>query len=261
MMRGRSFTDADARAAWNRGAEAWHHFVHSGADYYRLHVHGPALLRAAGDVSGARVLELGCGEGYFARELAGAGAHVVGIDISDEQLANAQSAEAKAPLGIEYRHMNAAEIAAHFPVASFDIVTACMALQDMLDVSAVLRGSRAVLRDGGRMVFSLPHPATDMPFREWERDERGNKVWLKVGRYFETGPALMQWNMRRLVYHWSTPFWRRTLEQWSDLIAHAGFAISRIHEPRPSEDDVARQPELSDARDLPYFLIFDLRVV
>jgi hypothetical protein len=58
----------------------------------------------------------------------------------------------------------------------------------------------------------------------------------------------MQWNMRRLVYHWSTPFWRRTLEQWSDLIAHAGFAISRMYEPRPSEDDVARQPELSDAR-------------
>ena len=259
MMRGRSFTDADARAAWNRGAEAWYQFVRSGADYYRWRLHGPALLRACGEVKGVRVLDLGCGEGYFARELARAGAQVVGIDLSDEQLAHAQSEEASAPLGIEYRQMNAAEIADEFPPASFDLVTACMSLQDMRDVGGVLHGSHDLLRADGRMVFSAPHPATDMPFREWERDERGNKLSLKVGRYFETGPALMQWNMRRLAYHWSTPFWRRTLEQWSELFAAAHFHVARLYEPRPTEDEVADQPELSDARELPYFLIFDLR--
>jgi 2-polyprenyl-3-methyl-5-hydroxy-6-metoxy-1,4-benzoquinol methylase len=257
-MRKRTFTDADVRAAWNRGASAWHQFVQSGADYYRWRVHGPALLQACGDVKGARVLDLGCGEGYFARELARSGAQVVGIDLSDEQVSNAQKSETSDPLGIEYRCMSASAIDGVFAACSFDLVTACMALQDMGEVSTVLQSACAVLRPQGRMLFSAPHPATDMPFREWERDDRGNKMFLKVGRYFETGPSVMQWNMSRLVYQWSTPFWRRTLQEWSDAIAEAGFLIRRIYEPRPSEDDVAIQPEVSDARDFPYFLIFDL---
>jgi 2-polyprenyl-3-methyl-5-hydroxy-6-metoxy-1,4-benzoquinol methylase len=257
VKRGR-FTDDDARAAWNRGAEAWYAFVQSGADYYRLRVHGPALLRACGDVQGARALDLGCGEGYFARELARAGAQVSAIDISDEQLNYALRTEATAPLGIDYRRMSASDIERNFSPASFDLITACMALQDMGDAGGVLAAARALLCARGRMVFSAPHPATDMPYREWERDERGNKIALKVGRYFETGPSVMQWNLRRLVYHWSTPFWRHTLEQWSTLIADSGFVIRRMHEPRPSADDVARQPELSDSSDLPYFLIFEI---
>ena len=257
MKRG-PFTDAEARAAWNRGAEAWHAFVQSGADYYRLRVHGPALLRACGDVTGLRVLDLGCGEGYFARELARAGAQVSAIDLSDEQLAYASRAESESPLGIDYRQMSAADIDRHFPAGSFDLISACMSLQDMGDVGTVLHAAHTLLRENGRMVFSAPHPATDMPYREWERDERGQKIALKVGRYFETGPAVMHWNMRRLAYQWSTPFWRRTLEQWSELIADAGFVIRRLHEPRPSADDLSDQPELSDSSDLPYFLIFDI---
>ncbi len=256
MKRDRPFTDIDARAAWNRGARAWHTFVQSGADYYRWRLHGPALLRACGDVQGLRALDLGCGEGYFARELARTGATVSAVDISDEQLAHALSAEQEAPLGIDYRHMSAADVHSHFAPASFDLISACMALQDMGDVSAVLHAARVLLQPEGRMVFSAPHPATDTPFREWDRDERGNKIALRVARYFETGPTIMQWNMRRLAYQWSTPYWRHTLEQWSTMIANAGFTIRRLYEPRPTAEEVADQPELSDSRDLPYFLIF-----
>ena len=53
-----------------------------------------------------------------------------------------------------------------------------------------LHGAFAVLRPRGRMVFSVPHPATDMPFREWARDEAGRKRYLKLDRYFETGQEL-----------------------------------------------------------------------
>ncbi len=53
----------DSQTAWNTAADAWREFVRSGADYYRLEVHGPALLDACAPLDGMRVLDLGCGDG------------------------------------------------------------------------------------------------------------------------------------------------------------------------------------------------------
>ena len=65
--RRRAFTAEDAAAAGNAGADAFDEFVSTGADFYRLEVHGPALVAACGDVRGLRVLDLGCGQGWFSR--------------------------------------------------------------------------------------------------------------------------------------------------------------------------------------------------
>lgn len=182
-----AFTDSDAVAAWNEGAEAWDAFVESGADYYRHEVHGPALLTACEPLRGRQVLDLGCGQGFFSRHLAKRGAQVFAIDLADELLALARARETREPLGIDYLKLSAADVANQWPPDSFDLVAACMSLQDVADVSGALCGASAVLRPVGRMVFSVPHPATDTPFREWERDEAGRKQWLKSDRYFETG--------------------------------------------------------------------------
>jgi 2-polyprenyl-3-methyl-5-hydroxy-6-metoxy-1,4-benzoquinol methylase len=255
-----AFTDSDALEAWNEGAEAWDVFVESGADYYRHKVHGPALLAACQPLAGRRILDLGCGQGFFSRELARHGAQVTAIDLSERLLQLARRREdQEGRLGIEYLQLNAADIASHLPPEGFDIVVACMSLQDMADVSGVLRGAFSLVHPTGRMIFSVPHPATDMAFREWERDETGRKLCLKVDRYFETGPALCQWTMARLKYHWSTPYWRYTLGEWTTLVINAGFVIDRLHEPRPTAEQVQASPELEDCGRVPFFLIFDLR--
>jgi 2-polyprenyl-3-methyl-5-hydroxy-6-metoxy-1,4-benzoquinol methylase len=250
--------ELDAREAWNAGADAFIQFVESGADYYRLLVHGPALLAACGDVRGASALDLGCGHGYFSRLLARAGATVTGIDLSDSLVARAVQLEAGEPLGITYRRMDAAQTGTHWDEGSFDLVTACMSLQDMSDPAAVLSGVRRVLRREGRVVFSVPHPCTDPPVREWQRDERGQKRALGLDRYFDTGPAVCHWDMGRLKYHWRTPFRRHTLTEWSGLIRGAGFVIRSLSEPRPAAELVAVHPELDDCSRMPYFLIFEI---
>jgi 2-polyprenyl-3-methyl-5-hydroxy-6-metoxy-1,4-benzoquinol methylase len=77
------------------------------ADFYRDFASEPptspvdtALLDLVGDVSGLRLLDLACGHGRFARELARRGAEVVGIDISAALIAKARAAENAAPLGV-----------------------------------------------------------------------------------------------------------------------------------------------------------------
>jgi SAM-dependent methyltransferase len=254
----RPLDDAASRDAWNRGAEAWQQFVRSGADYYRTLVHGPALLAACGVRPGEAALDLGCGEGYFARELARAGAHVTGIELSPALIEYARTEEARAPLGIRYVEASAAALDAHVAPGAFDLVSSCMALQDMSDAGAALRGAARALRADGRLVFSVPHPATETVFREWERDSAGRKQALRIDRYFDAGPAVCHWNMKRLAYSWETPFWRRTLEQWVDAIRAAGFVIEQLVEPHPDAALVALRPELEDCARVPYFLVFRL---
>jgi len=258
MKQAKEFSDSDSQAAWNAGADAWDEFVESGADYYRHAVHGPALVRACAPVDGLDVLDLGCGQGFFCRELAKRGARVVAIDVAEQQIAYAKQHEEQEPLGIEYLVMSATQAAERLQDRRFHLVTACMALQDMADVPEVLRCAFGLLHEGGRMVFSIPHPCTDTPFREWERDRAGNQTALKINYYFDSGPAVFHWSMKRLKCHWETPYWRYTLSEWSEMIAEAGFLTHRIHEPRPTEEQAGENPHIEDSYRLPIFLIFDL---
>jgi SAM-dependent methyltransferase len=248
----------DARTGWNHGAKAYIHFIDSGADYYRLHVHGPGLIDACGDVRGATAVDLGCGHGYFARELARRGAQVVGIDLSDELVAHARIVEEREPLDILYHCDNAARIENYVVPGSIDLVTACMSLQDMDSPESVLQASYRILKPAGKMVFSIPHPCTDPPHRVWRRDLFGRKLELALDRYFEATDGICEWSMPRLLYSWRTPYRRFTLTQWSDMIASSGFVIRRFAEPRPTEQQVRDIPDLDDSARMPYFLVFVL---
>ena len=240
-----------------RAAAAWDEFVESGDDFYRTEVHGPGLLEACGNVEGLRVLDLGCGQGWFSRRLAENGAEVVGVDISERQIDNARGHETSRPLGIEYRLLSAERIAEVWSGDHFDMVAACMALHDMPEPHTAIAAVAAILKAGKRLVFSIPNPGTDTPLRSWERGPGGEKGALKIDWYFQSGPRMLKWHMERLKYHWQTPYWHHTLSEWSRMIAEAGFLVRRIHEPRPTQEQVERIPDLDDCYRLPYFLVAD----
>lgn len=258
MTEPRSFRDEDVRAAWDHAAEAWDDFVESGKDYYRHEIHGPAMLAVCEPLLGRHVLDLGCGQGYFTRQLAQCGAQAVGVDISEELLGFAREHEAEEQLGIDYRLMNASDVHLHFAAGSFDLVTACFSLHDMANPAAALASACTVLKDDGRMAFAIPHPATDTPYREWEIDKDGARGALKINHYFESGPTVLHWKMKRLIYPWDAPYWRHTLSEWSAMIAEAGFYIRQLHEPHPTAEQVQHNRNIEDASRLPYALIFNL---
>lgn len=255
--RDRALIDNPA-AAWDAAAPAWDDFVETGLDYWRTEVHGPALLAACGDVAGRHVLDLGCGQGWFSRQLAAHGAFVTGIDFSSQQLTNARRHETAQPLGITYRQLDATRIADEWAPASFDLVTACMMLHDSPDAGRILSAARQILTATGRLAFSIVHPVAAGPHTDWEVHEDGQKGARRLDHYFESGPYVLNWTMQRLTTHWSTPQWHRTLAEWSALIADAGFAITRLDEPRPTAKQVADNPKLATATRVPFFLVVAL---
>jgi ubiquinone/menaquinone biosynthesis C-methylase UbiE len=108
-----------------------------------------------GDVAGRRIVDFGCGSGANTALLAGRGAHVWGIDISEDLLRLAQRR-----LKVSGREDGATFIAgsAHdmpFPDASIDVVFG-MAILHHLDLDLVSREVRRVLKPGGRAIFKEP---------------------------------------------------------------------------------------------------------
>jgi SAM-dependent methyltransferase len=250
--------DADAvRAAWDRAADGYVARQRAGGDVYRSAFFGPAQIAMCGDVRGLRVLDVACGGGYFARAMAERGARVTTIDIAPRMIDLARETESLAPLGIDYRVLDAARLDDAFERESFDLATSCLALQDMPDPARVLRHVRALLVPGGRFVASITHPCTDTPLRRWERDEEtGAKRWLCVDRYFERGPIEYRWPW------WDddvrTPALHVPLEDWYAWSLEAGFRIAALREPRPTAEALRAHPELEDAARVPYYVIFDL---
>ena len=251
----------DPAAAWDVAAAAWDEFVETGLDYWRTEVHGPALLAACDELQDQRVLDLGCGQGWFSRQLAQRGAQVVGIDFSAAQLANARRHEAAHPLGIDCRQLDAALVDAQWPPGSFDLVTACMALHDSPDAARILTAVRRVQTPAGRCAFSIVHPVAAAPVHEWLRDDHGQKQGLWIDGYFDSGPYVAEWNMAWLTTHWATPQWHRTLSEWGTLVTEAGFVIARIDEPRPTREQAAGSPSMKPATRVPYFLFIVLRSI
>ena len=243
----------EIRALWDHAADAYAHGQASGRDSYRYRFFGPAQIALTGDVTGATLLDVGCGAGYFAREMAARGARVTAFDLSPRMLEHARAAGGD----IAYLELDAAEVARRFAPASFDVITACMSLQDMPDPSAVLRALRAVVRPGGRLVASIEHPCTATPIRRWERDADGRKLRLGIGDYFVRGAVRTTWRGWR--YEFDTVAYHATLADWLGWIRDAGFALHALSEPCPEPAAVAAHPELEDAVRVPYFLMFDLR--
>jgi hypothetical protein len=109
--------------------------------------------------------------------------------------------------------------------------------------------------------FSIEHPFAGTPVREWLHDEDGNKFALAVGGYFEQGESVSRWifsaapqELRASLPMFETPRFRRTLADWLNLIAAAGWRLEEAAEPLASEATVAAHPDLADTRIVPYFL-------
>jgi ubiquinone/menaquinone biosynthesis C-methylase UbiE len=121
-----------------------------------------ALLDLAGDVAGLRLLEVACGQGRVARELARRGATLTGLDISAALLAKARAREAAEPLGVCYRQ---ADVTSRGLLEGqlFDGVVCNYGLTDL---DGLLANVARLLRSGGWFVFSLLHPC----FPGWDSD-------------------------------------------------------------------------------------------
>ena len=209
-------------------------------DYYAEHgsflgdadfLWGPEGLRESaagllGDVTGRRVLEVGCGGAQCSRWLLTAGAHPVAFDISAGQLEQAQLLAERTGLAVPLVQADAQQLP--FKDASFDLVCSAYGAVPFTAASdAVMREVARVLRPGGRWVFSTTHP-----FRWCFRDDPGRAGLTVVSSYFDRRSYVEEDETGRATYveH------HRTIGDRVREIVAAGLMLEDIVEPEWPDD-------------------------
>jgi SAM-dependent methyltransferase len=135
-----------------------------------------------GELSGRRVLEVGCGSAPCARWLATQGARVVGLDLSAGMLRHAAQAARETGLPVPLVQADAGRLP--FADSSFDLACSAFgAVPFVADSAAVMREVARVLRPGGRWVFSVTHPL------RWIFPDDPGEAGLTVAQsYFDRTP-------------------------------------------------------------------------
>jgi ubiquinone/menaquinone biosynthesis C-methylase UbiE len=210
----------------------------------------PALQALLPDLRGRKVLDLGCGFGWFCRWVRENGAaHVLGIDVSEKMLARARTTTPDTEITYTRADMERLEL----PAASFDLVYSSLALHYIANLDGLFTQVHRSLVAGGSLVFSVEHPIYTAPADpNWFVDAAGCKVW-PVDHYLDEGPRSTDWLAKGVIKQ------HRTLASYLNLLLRSGFALSHVEEWGPTEDQIALRPQFADERQRPPFLLVAAR--
>jgi SAM-dependent methyltransferase len=198
-----------------------------------------ALLEQIGPVQGRSILDVACGHGRIARELARRGAKVLGVDVSAALLAKAEAVERDEPLGVGYLHADITATEIPIPEQSFDVVVCSFGLSDIDDLDGALSRVAKSLRDPGRFVFSILHPCFP----------GGGEVsgsWPTGGSYYDEGRWTPEGRLSSL--RWQVGANHRTLSTYLASLRAQRFCIDSFVEPAPPSEwttsriEAARHP-------------------
>jgi SAM-dependent methyltransferase len=189
----------------------------------------PALTTALGNVKGRTVLDLGCGNGRYARLLAQQGALVTGIDRNQNQLAQAIAQEQAEKLGIVYREADIRT--ARVENGTYDIALLMFVIVDVRTAATVkklISVASHALKTGGLLVIADLHP------HNINRENTLENFRAKNGKgYFDNGAeACSRARLEDGTELSFDPNFHYRLDFVLNTLVGKGFCLKKFLEPR-----------------------------
>lgn len=193
--------------------------------------------------AGGRCVEIGCGEGRVARDLARRGHDVTGVDSSLGLVGSAREAGASTTFAL------ADGASLPFPDGAFDLAVAYNSLQVVSDMTGTVGEAARVLRRGGALCAVVSHPTADVGRFV---DDSPDAPYAVRGDYFAR--RRVEDRVERDGLEMTFRGWTYSLEDYAVALEAAGMVIEALREPRPSAS--SRYTRWSR---IPMFLMFRAR--
>ncbi len=208
---------------------------------------GPAINALIGSPKGERILDLGCGDGLFGKELLERGAvHYHGIDGSERMIKQAREGLEDTRIEFQCSSLEGLRLQQNH----YDLVVSRLVFHYLEDVGSIFKEVFQALQEGGRFVFSVQHPIITASMKSASGGKRED--WT-VDDYFKMGQRKEPW-MNQLVtkYH-------RTTEQYITELLQAGFQLEGLKEGAPDERFFSQKEEYERRLRIPLVLILSAR--
>ena len=198
------------------------------------------------DLTGASVLDLGCGYGWHCKYAESLGAvSVLGIDASEKMIETARRKNAGANIAYQ---VSAIETFDYQPEA-YDCVISNLALHYVSDLDAVYRNVYAALKPRGIFLLNLEHPVfTSGVNQDWIYGADQTPLYWPVDHYFFPGARPARFIGQSVVKE------HHTLTQIAGGLLACGFSIAALEEACPAPEALSL-PGMRDEMRRPMMLL------
>lgn len=212
--------------SWNESSTWYNEIVGVSGHYYHTHVILPSVLELLGVNKDSRVLDIGCGQGVFARALP-RGVAYLGIDAGDRLLQQARRMN-KDPKK-EFALHDATQTK-QLTAQPFTHAVAILSLQNMKDPSSAIKLASQNLVKNGTFVMVINHPTFRIPRQSgWDTFVQNKLQFRWVSKYMSRLeiPFVTHLAGGRKIHSWS---FHHPLSDYAAFLKQAGFVISDIQE-------------------------------
>ncbi|KAB0267680.1 class I SAM-dependent methyltransferase [Microvirga brassicacearum] len=206
----------------------------------------PAIRALIPDLADLRIVDLGCGFGWFCRwARENSAAHVLGLDVSENMIARAKADTTDPAIDYAIADLEHFEL----PEASLDFVYSSLAIHYIENLDRLVKTVYRALIPGSRFIFTIEHPIYMAPMNPgWSIDNEGCKTW-PVNRYSVEGPRTTDWLAKGVIKQ------HRTMGTTLNTLIETGFTIRHVQEWKPTSEQIAANLDLAEELERPMILL------
>jgi len=241
--------------SWRKVAGWYDKTVKEGESYQNKVIY-PNLLRWLHDLKGKKVIDVGCGQGFFSRVMAEKGAMVTGVDSAGPLLQIAK----KEGKNIKYVKADVHDLS-FAKAGEFDMALCVLSLQNMENLKGALAEISRVTKPGGKLIAVLNHPAFRIPqSSSWGFDDGKGIQYRRIDSYLSSAKTKIDMYPSRKEKKVYTYSFHHSIQDYAKALSASSFAIVKLEEwisdrksepgPRAKAEDIAR-------KEIPIFMAFE----